>query len=165
MTALPRLASLGLACACAVAGSSIACNAITGTGKYDLVDCPSGFCGDSGSGATTSGGPTNGDASSTTPDAGTDTGAAPAITCGAGLAPVTLTVTGSGGSVSVKTGGNLSVSAGNTDSACLSGTVEMRTSGAGADWTGPSCKDGNSGADRCEFQVPSQGLSVTAALR
>jgi hypothetical protein len=170
VTARSRLASLAsrvapaaIALACA---ASFACNAITGTGRYDLVDCPSGSCGDGGSSSTaTSGGPNGDAASSTSADSGADTGAGPVITCGAGLTPVTLTVTGSGGSVSAKTGGTLSVSAGNTDSACMSGTVEMRTSGSSADWTGPSCKDGNNGQDRCEFAVPSQGISVTAALR
>jgi hypothetical protein len=156
------LAPAAIAFACA---ASFACNAITGTGKYDLVDCPSGSCGDGGSSGATSGGPNGDGASSATADSGADTGAAPLVTCGAGLAPVTLTVTGSGGSVSAKTGGSLSVSAGNTDTACLGGTVEMRTSGSVADWTGPSCKDGNNGQDRCEFDVPSQGITVTAALR
>jgi hypothetical protein len=167
VTARPLIGSLRLAIGC-VCAATFACNAITGTGKYDLVDCPSGSCGGDGGGGSsgsTSGGPNGDGASSATADSGADTAAAPVITCGAGLGPVTLTVTGNAGSVSAKTGGTLSVSSGNTDTGCLGGTVEMRTSGSVADWTGPSCKDGNRGQDRCEFDVPSQGLAVTAALR
>ena len=169
MSARRHLRSLLVASAIAGAcAATAACNAITGTGKYDLVDCPSGACGDSGSG-TSSGGPGGDAATSPTGDAGTGTDSAasvPVVDCGPGTAPVTLTVTGASGSVSAKSGGSLSVSAGSTGAACLlTDTVELRTSGPTADWTGPSCKDGNNGADRCEFAVPTQGISVTAALR
>jgi hypothetical protein len=145
----------------------LACNAITGTGKYELVDCPSGSCGDGGSsGSSGSSGAGTDGGSPTGNDAGSDSATTPPLTCGGGQAPVTLTVTGSGGSVSAKSGGNLTASAGTTESACLTiGTVELRTSGSTADWTGPSCKDGNSGSDRCEFQLEAAGIAVTAALR
>jgi hypothetical protein len=158
-----------IALVAAAAVTLLACNAITGTGKYELVDCPSGSCGDGGgsSGASGSGGVPGTDGSSPTgADSGSDSATTPPITCGPGLAPVTLTVTGSGGSVSAHSGGNLSASAGMTESACLTiGTVELRTSGSTADWTGPSCKDGNSGVDRCELQLQAAGVAVTAALR
>jgi hypothetical protein len=160
-----RLRSLLAACAFAGAcAASVACNAITGTGKYDLVDCPSGTCGDGGNGSSPG---QNGDAagSSQGGDSAADAATTP-IDCGPGLAPVTLTVTGAGGgSVSAKSGGNLTVAVGTTDTACLGALVELRTSGPTADWTGPGCKDGNTAQDRCEFGVPMQGIAVTAALR
>jgi hypothetical protein len=148
--------------------AGVACNAITDTGKYELVDCPSGSCADGG-GSTTGDGDVVGADATGSPgggDGGADSATAPPITCGPGLAPVTLTVTGAGGSVSSHSGGNLTVSAGSTESACLTvGTVELRTSGPTADWTGPSCKDGNNGSDRCEFELQTAGIAVTAALR
>lgn len=142
----------------------LACNAITGVGKYDLVDCPSGACGDAGSGTGPSG--SNGDgAASVSGDGGSDSAAAPVLNCPQGQAPVTLTVTGTAGSVAARSGGSLTVSAGSTQTACLlADTTEFRTSGPVADWIGPSCKDGNTGRDRCEIDVPGNGVAITAAL-
>lgn len=151
----------------AITAGVLACNAITGTGKYDLVDCPSGSCGDGGSGTAPDGSNgSNGDAAaSAIGDGGADSAVAPVLNCGPGQAPVTLTVSGTAGSVSARSGGSLTVSAGNTQSACLvADTTEFRTSGPVADWTGASCKDGNTGRDRCEIDVPGKGVALTAAL-
>ena len=157
------LAVAGASCALLCAASS-ACNAITGTGKYELVDCPSGSCGDGGGGGATDG-PSGSDVTSPVDgNQGADTSVAPLV-CGAGRGAVTLTVTGSAGSVTAQSGGSLSVSAGSTQSACLlADTTVFRTNGPTATWTGPSCKDGNTGRDRCEFDVPTGGITVTAAL-
>lgn len=148
--------------ACALVGVvATACNAITDTGKYEVVDCPSGSCGDAGGAGTL-------DASATTDasafDAGAvDTGPPPLPDCGSGRAPLRLIVTGSGGSVSSNPG-SLSVAAGSTDTACFSlDTIELRTSGPTATWSGTTCKDGTRG-DRCEMQVRAGGVTVTAAL-
>jgi hypothetical protein len=148
----------------AISTGILACNAITGTGKYDLVDCPSGACGDGGSG--TGPGGSNGDAAaSASGDGGADSAVVPVLNCGQGQAPVTLTVTGTAGSVSARSGGTLTVNAGSTQTACLvADTTEFRTSGPVADWTGSSCKDGNTGRDRCEIDVPGKGVAITAAL-
>lgn len=166
MSSLRHVTAL-LAVAAIAGAASAACNAITGTGKYDLVDCPSGACGDGGSNGIAPSGPGSDAASSPpTDDSGMDAATAPVVDCGPGTAPVTLTVMGAAGSVSAKSGGSLSVSSGSTQTACLvTDTVEMRTSGPSADWTGPNCKDGNNGTDRCEFGVPAKGISITAALR
>ena len=148
----------------AITTAMLGCNAITGTGKYDLVDCPSGACGDGGSGAGASG--SNGDAAaSASGDGGADSAVAPVLNCGPGQAPVTLIVSGTAGSVSARSGGTLIANAGSTQSACLvADTTEFRTSGPVADWTGSSCKDGNTGRDRCEIAVPAKGVTLTAAL-
>ena len=166
MSTRPRAPShvVALAVASAIAIGVLACNAITGTGKYDLVDCPSGACADGGSSGTGPGG-SNGDAAAANGDAAADSAVAPVVNCGPGLAPVTLIVTGTAGSVSARSGGSLTVAAGSTQTACLvADTTEFRTSGPTADWTGSSCKDGNTGRDRCEIDVPSKGVTLTAAL-
>ena len=150
--------------ALALALGVFACNAITGTGKYDLVDCPSGACGDGGTGTGTGTSGSSGDAAASG-DGGSDSAVAPVLNCPSGQALVTLTVTGTGGSVSARSGGTLTVVAGTTQTACLvADTTEFRTSGPVADWTGPSCKDGNTGRDRCEIDVPGKGVAITAAL-
>lgn len=165
-TCAPRGAVI-CAAICAVLAATAACNAVTGTGKYDVVDCPSGACGDGGGGGGGNGsdGQVGAEASSGT-DAGPTSDSSAPNTCAAGRAPLTLTVTGSGGgSVSATNGGTLSVSAGSTDTACMIvDTVELRTNGPTATWTGASCKDGNSGRDRCEFDMRSGGRTMTAAL-
>lgn len=140
-----------------------ACNAITGTGKYEVVDCPSGSCGDGGNPGTDA--PTGGDAPIADAGSDVDARAEPFPTCGAGRAPVRLIVTGApGGSVSSNPGG-LSVATGSTQTACLDiNTTVLRTSGPTATWTGARCKDGNSGRDRCEFDVEPGGMTLTAAL-
>jgi hypothetical protein len=155
---------LASAIGAAIVAGVLACNAITGTGKYELVDCPSGTCSDAGSGTGPNG--SNGDAeASASGDGGGDSAVAPVLNCGPGQAPVTLTVSGTAGSVSARSGGSLTVNAGATQSACLvADTTEFRTSGPVADWTGASCKDGNTGRDRCEIDVPGKGVALTAAL-
>ncbi|MDB5215020.1 MAG: hypothetical protein JWO86_2947 [Myxococcaceae bacterium] len=164
-----RLRSVFAACAIAIVGgcacvATFGCNAITGTGKYDLVDCPSGTCGDGGSGTNPTG-QTGDGAASTGADSGTDSSSAPVVNCTNGQAPVTLVVTGSAGSVSARSGGTLMVSAGSSQTACLvADTTEFRTSGPVGDWTGSSCKDGNTGRDRCEIDIPSKGVTLTVAL-
>ena len=140
-------------------GVVLACNAITGTGAYEIVDCPNDSCGDGGA-------PGAGDAESETAnaDSAADSGAEPLPTCDTGRAPLRLTVTGANGAVSLN-GGGLSATAGRTEAACLTtGKIDLRTNGPGADWTGVSCEDGNIGRDRCEFDLGSQGATVTAAL-
>ena len=144
-----------------VLAGAAACNAVTGTGKYEIVDCPEGSCVDSG--GTPSRDAQSND--SATSDASDVDVAEPLPTCPDGRSPVRLTVTGTaGGSVSSNSGG-LQVAAGSTQTACLpNDTVELRTNGPGATWTGVSCKDGNSGRDRCEFSVRPGGMILTAAL-
>ncbi len=152
-----RLAAL-LAATSLASGASSACNAITDTGKYEVVDCPSGACLD-GSRDGTPGGT---DGASAT-DAGAEAEPPPLPACDVGRAPLRLTVTGASGSVSSNPGG-LSVAAGSTETACFAiDRVELRTDGASATWTGTSCKDGSRG-DRCELDLSAAGLTVTAAL-
>ena len=143
-----------------------ACNAVTGTGHYEIVDCPSGACGDGGSATISDAAP----ADSAPFDGGAtgdgEGGVQPLPTCGAGLAPVRLIVTGmSGGSVFSNPNG-LDVTAGSTQAACfVIDTIDLRTNGPLATWTGGSCKDGNDGRGRCVLDVASSGLTVSAALQ
>ncbi len=148
-----------------VLATSVACNAITGTGRYDIVDCPNGACGDAAAGSGD--GASVGDGGRGTTDASADANdGATNVTCTGSTAPLTLTVTGTAGSVSAKTGGTLTVASGETRTACLlADTIELRTNGGIADWTGPSCKDGNVGRDRCELDLSPSGATVTVALR
>jgi hypothetical protein len=149
-----RLALLAFA-----VSAAMACNAITGTGKYEIVDCPSGSCGDGGP----SGDGQSADDDDGAADAAVDTGDVPLPSCPSGRAPLRLTVTGTGGSVEPNSGG-LIVTAGSSQDACLSiDTVDLRAT-ANATWTGPSCKDGNAGRDRCVFDLGAAGLKVVAAL-
>ena len=152
-----RLVALALT-ACAAAS---ACNAITDTGKYELVDCPSGSCGDA-AGASSDAQSTAEGGSGTDASMGMDSGVV-IPTCGSGSAALTLTVPGTSGSVTSNPG-TVNVSAGHTQSVCVPvDTIVLRTNGPSATWTGTSCKDGQTG-DRCEFPMPSTGLTMTAAL-
>jgi hypothetical protein len=147
-----------------------ACNAITGTGKYELVDCPSGACVDA-SGAN---GEVGTDATVPT-DASTGGDTTAAADCGVGEGALTLTVSGKdAGVVYVKTGepDDLRVAVGETKTACLAavnGVLQLRTDDGTlnpppANWTGPTCKDGNNAQDRCEFPFATTAVTVTATF-
>jgi hypothetical protein len=140
-----------------------ACNALADNGKYDVVDCPKGDCSDAGgtTPASSSGGV--GDAGA---ESGADAGFDAGPPCPANQARVTLTVTSTTTSDTAQSNpGGLSVHSGSTGSSCFAlDTLEIRMNQSNADWTGASCKDGNTGRDRCEFTVPAAGATITAAL-
>lgn len=142
-----------------------ACNAIADNGKYDVVDCPKGDCSDAGgtTPASSSGGVGDGGGAA---DSGSDSGFDAGPPCPANQARVTLTVTATSTSDTAQSNpGGLSVHSGSTGSACFAlDTLELRMNQSTADWSGISCKDGNSGRDRCEFTVPAGGATITAAL-
>lgn len=149
------------ACAWIALASIAACNAITGVGKYEITDCPSGQCAD-GSGLGDASTDVLVAADSQDLDADVES---PLPTCTGGRAPVRLTVTGSDGSVSSDPSG-LSVRTGETESACFaSGRIDLRTNGPSATWTGVTCRDGSNVGDRCEFELSSdRGADVVATM-
>jgi hypothetical protein len=152
-----------MAVACVAIALAIGCNAITGTDKYDVVDCPAGNCASLADGGGANGdGSTNADGGSPA-EGGADAG--PDVpSCAPGTALLVLTVSGAAGTVNSNPSG-LSVASGNTGSACLrTGTVELRTNQGDASWSGVSCKDGQSGRDRCELQLGAAGATVAAVL-
>jgi probable HAF family extracellular repeat protein len=99
--------------------------------------------------------------------------------CAAGFTQVTLTVTtapgAAAGSVSSKqnssTGSLLTVSSGQTGSACFQSNNKLLLQGNNqriADWSGTpsiSCKNGNLGQNQCEFRLGTTSQSVTATLK
>jgi hypothetical protein len=146
-----------------MAASLVACNAITDTGKYQVVDCPSGSCGDGGGSSGSSGTPPP---PSTDSGGGADTGADAKPMCAANQGRITLTVTGSSGRVD-EDRGQFSVSAtpsGNTQVECAQpdgAQLRLRTSGGSASWTGVSCGT----TDDCQFAFHAgDDLTVTATF-
>lgn len=93
---------------------------------------------------------------------GTPSGTSP---CATGQSPVTLTVSGSAGSVT-SSPSSLSVTTGATATACFGSNtrVELLATRRG-NWSGVTCDGGNSGQDRCRFTTTSAGATVSAALQ
>jgi hypothetical protein len=137
-----------------------ACNSITGTSKYEVVDCPSGSCGDSGTTPNPIPLPPGTEAG-VDADTATDAGA-----CAAGEVRVHLTVTGSGDVQDKDNQGRLTVGAGSTNSNCygIGSQVRFETSGGTATWTSTPSGLCPSQTDRCQFNVPSVETYVVAAL-
>jgi hypothetical protein len=153
-------ATLGAAFAFALAASS-ACNAITDTGKYELVDCPNGVCDDGA--ASTADGPSAIDAGPSDAASGSDTSVKPLPVCGQNEGAIRLTVSGGSGSITSNPPG-LSVSSGMSADQCFAlDTLVLETNGPTATWGGVTCKDGSPNK-RCELTVPSGGKTLTAAL-
>ncbi len=150
-----------------VAAAFVACNAIADNGKYQVVDCPSGSCGDGGgsSGASGSSG-TPPPSSSGDSGGGGDAAADAKPTCGSGQGRITLTVTGASGTID-EDKGHFSINAtpaGNTQTECVppdGSQLRLLASNGTPTWTGVNC--GTTSDCRFNFNA-GDDLTVTATF-
>lgn len=130
-----------------IVGALSACGRLTGLDDYEIQD-PQPEAQDAGG----------------TRDADAEAAAPP---CPQGQARVTVSLTPPSARAQIASEpAGIVVSGGATDSACLPlGTVRLRMDRDSGDWTSTvACRDGNRGADRCEFTLGPDGATFSVRV-